>query len=66
MKKTQNPIQIIISKENQSNLELIETQEYKDLPENWDEGRYFSQFVPIGKFQEMKEKYLKRKNKQND
>ena len=51
-----------LQKENQSILELIEAQEYKYLPENWDEGRYFNQFVPIGKFQETREKYLKRKN----
>jgi len=51
-----------LRKENQSILELIEAQGYKYLPENWDEGRYFNQFVPIGKFQETREKYLKRKN----
>ena len=49
-------------KENRSILELIEVQGYKYLPENWDEGRYFNQFVPKEKFQETKEKYLKRKN----
>ncbi len=51
-----------LQRENQSILELIEAQGYKYLPENWDEGRYFNQFVPIGKFQETREKYLKRKN----
>ena len=51
-----------LQRENQSILELIEAQGYKYLPENWNEGRYFNQFVPIGKFQETREKYLKRKN----
>src|SRR6266496_5782275 len=51
-----------LQKENQSIPELIEAQGYRYLPENWDEGRYFNQFVPIGKFQETREKYLKRKN----
>ena len=49
-------------KENQSILELIEAQGYKYLPENWDERRYFNQFVPKEKFQETREKYLKRRN----
>src|SRR6266496_4497410 len=51
-----------LQRENQSILELIEAQGYKYLPENWNEGRYFNQFVPIGKFKETREKYLKRKN----
>jgi len=51
-----------LQKENQSILELIEAQGYKYLPENWDERRYFNQFVPKEKFQETREKYLKRRN----
>jgi hypothetical protein len=51
-----------LQEENQSVLELIEAQGYRYLPENWDEGRYFGQFVLAEEYQETKEKYLRRKN----
>src|ERR1044071_5796663 len=52
-----------LQKENQSILELIEAQGYKYLPENWDEGRYFGRFVLAEDYQEIKEEYLRRKNR---
>jgi len=51
-----------LQQENQSVLELIEAQGYKYLPANWDEGRYFARFVPAEEYQEIKERYLRRKN----
>ena len=51
-----------LQKENRSILELIEAQGYRYLPENWDEGRYFARFVLAEKYQEIKERYLRRKN----
>src|ERR1043166_3386336 len=50
-------------KENQSLLELIEAQGYRYLPENWNEGRYFGRFVLAEDYQEIKEEYLRRKNR---
>ena len=51
-----------LQKENQSILELIEAQGYRYLPDNWDKGRYFAQFVLAEEYQEIKERYLRRKN----
>jgi hypothetical protein len=51
-----------LQEENQPILELIEAQGHKYLPENWDEGRYSSRFVPAEEFEEIKENYKKRKN----
>ena len=47
----------------QEEIELIEAQGYRYLPENWDEGRYFGRFVLTEDYQEIKEEYLRRKNR---